>query len=67
MIVPTFEEFNSKYNIENKAISTIEIENIGRGISLIPIEIVIRDQTLVNLNETNFKIIVKLHPTDGTH
>ena len=43
-IVLTFKEFNNKFNIDNKAMSNIEIENIGRDVSLIPIEIVMRDQ-----------------------
>ena len=47
--------------------SNIEIEGIGRYISLIATEIVKRAQKPDNLFETNFKIIVNLHPTDGTH
>ena len=35
MLILTFVEFNNKYNIENKAVSNIEIEDIGRYISLI--------------------------------
>ena len=45
-IFSTFEEFNNKYIlIDNKAMSNIEIENIGRDISLIPIEMVMRSDT----------------------
>ena len=47
--------------------SNNEIEDIGRYISLIPIEIVMRGQTPGNINDNNFNIIVNLHPTDGTH
>ena len=34
---------------------------------MIPIDIVMRDRTPVNINDSNFIIIVNLHPTDGTH
>ena len=47
--------------------SDIRIKDIGKDISLTPIEIVMRDDKLDNTNETNFNIIVNLHPTDGTH
>ena len=52
----------------------IRIKDIGKDISLTPIEIVMRDQSLKTIRETasliyepNFNIIVNLHPTDGTH
>ena len=66
-MVLTFEKFNSKIIINRKALGKIEIENIDRDISLIPIEIVMRDQASEAINETNFNIIVILHPPDGTH
>ena len=66
MLILTFEEFNNKYNIDNKAMSNIKIED-GRYICLIPMEIVMIDQTPNNINKNNFKIIVNLHPTDGTN
>ena len=47
--------------------SDIRIKDIGRDISLTPIEIVMRDQTPDNTSETNFNIFVNLNPTDGTH
>ena len=47
--------------------SDIRIKDIGKDISLTPIEIVMRDQTLDSTSEPNFNIIVNLHPTDGTH
>ena len=47
--------------------SDIRIKDIGKCLSLTPIEIVMRDQTLDNTSEPNFNIIVNLHPTDGTH
>ena len=34
---------------------------------MIPIEVVMRDQTPVNINDSSFIIIVNLHPNDGTH
>ena len=54
--------------------SDIRIKDIGKDISLTPIEIVMRDETPDNIceagsliNEPNFNIIVNLHPTEGTH
>ena len=38
-----------------------------KDISLRPIEIVMRNESPDSVNETNFNIIVNLHPTDGTH
>ena len=67
MLILTFEEFNNKFNIDNNAMSDIRIKDIGKDISLTPIEIVMRDQTPDNTSEPNVNIIVNLHPTDGTH
>ena len=67
MLILTFEEFNNKFNIDNNAMSDTRIKDVGKDISLTPIEIVMRDQTLDNTSEPNFNIIVNLHPTDGTH
>ena len=74
MLILTFEEFNNKFNIDNSAMSDIRIKDIGKDISLTPIEIVMRDQTpdprscyTNNTSEPNINIIVNLHPTDGTH
>ena len=67
MLILTFEEFNNKFDIDNSAMSNIRIKDIGKDISLTPIEIVMRDQTPDNTSEHNFNIIVNLHPTDGTH
>ena len=74
MLILTFEEFNNKFNIDNSAMSNIRIKDIGKDISLTPIEIVMRDQgtcladqTPDNTSEPNVKIIVNLHPTDCTH
>ena len=47
--------------------SDIRIKDIGKDISLTPIEIVMRDQTPDNTSETKLNIIVNLHPSDGTH
>ena len=44
MIFPTFKEINNKNNIDNIAMSNIEIEDLGRNISLTSIEVVMRDQ-----------------------
>ena len=67
MLILTFEEFNNKFNIDNNAMSDIRIKDIGKDISLTPIEIVMRDQTPDSIRDTNFNIIVDLHPTEGTH
>ena len=67
MLILTFEEFNNKYYIDNNAMSDIRIKDIGKDISLTPIEIVMRDQTPDNTSEPNVNIIVNLHPTEGTH
>ena len=67
MLTLTFEEFFNSFGIDNKAMSNIRIEDIGKDISLTHIEIVMRDKTPDNINENNFNIILNLHPTDGTH
>ena len=67
MLILTFEEFNSKFIVNNNAMCDIRIKDIGKYISLTPIEVVMRDNKLDNTSETNFNIIANLHPTDGTH
>ena len=67
MLILTFEEFNNKFNIDNNAMSDIRIKDIGKDISLTPIEIVIRDDKPEMVSEPNSNIIVNLHPTEGTH
>ena len=74
MHILPFEEFNNKFKIDNSAMSDIRIKDIGKDISLTPIEIVMRDETPDSIRETaspngepNFNIIVNLHPTEGTH
>ena len=67
MLILTFEEFNNKFNIDNNAMNDIRIKEIGKDISLTPIEIVMRDQTPDSINDNNSNIIVNLHPTEGTH
>ena len=74
MLILTFEELNNKFNIDNNAMSDIRIKDIGKDISLTPIEIVMRDETPGSIRETvsplrepNVNIMVTLHPTDGTH
>ena len=47
--------------------SNIRSEDIGRDISLTPIERVMRNETPETIFENSFNIIVNLHPTDGTH
>ena len=67
MLILTFEEFNNKFNIDNNAMSDIRIKDIGKDISLTPIEIVMRDDKPEMVSESNSNIIVNLHPTEGTH
>ena len=67
MFFLTFEEFNNKFNIDDNAMSDIRIKDIGKDISLTPIEIVMRDENPKTIRELNFNFIVNLHPTDGTH
>ena len=67
MLILTFEEFNNEFNIDNNAMSDIRIKDIGKDISLTPIEILMRDQTPDSIGDPNFNIIVNLHPTEGTH
>ena len=67
MLSITFEEFNNKFNIYNNAMSDIRTKDIGKDMSLTPIEIVMTDQTPDNINDNNFNIFVNLLPTDGTH
>ena len=67
MFILIFEEFNNKINIDNNAMSDIRIKDIGKDISLTPIEIVMRDENPKTIRELNFNIIVNLHPTGGTH
>ena len=67
MLILSFEEFNNKFGIDNKAKSSIRIEETSKDISLTPIEIVMREESPNSVNDTNFNIIVNLHPTDCTH
>ena len=56
MLILFFGEFkNNKFNIDNSAMSNDRIEDIGKDISLTPIEIVMRGQnqiTQLNLTST---------------
>ena len=67
MITLTYEEFIIIFRIDNKPIKNIKIEDLGRDISIIPIEISIRDETPHSINEKNLNFIVNLHPLDGNH
>ena len=63
MLILTFEEFKKKFNIDNIAMSHIRIKDIGKDISLTPIEIVMRDETpdnLLNLTSTLLSIYTQL-------
>ena len=67
MLILSFEEFKNEFGIDNEPMNNIRIKDIGKDISIIPIEIIMRDEKPEMINETNFKIILNLHPTDGTH
>ena len=67
MLILTFEEFNNKFNIDNNAMSDIRMKDIGKDISLTPIEIVMRDDKPEMVSEPISNIIVNLHPTEGAH
>ena len=67
MLILTFDEFNIRFGIDDKAMSIIRIEDISKNITIISIEVVMRDQTPLTINDDDFNIIVNLHPTDGTH
>ena len=43
--------------------SNIEIEDI----CFIPIDLVMRDLTPKTVRDTNYIILINIHPTDGTH
>ena len=60
-------EFNNKFDVDNKAMSNIRIEYIGKDESLTPIEIEMRDRKTDSIKESNFIIIENLYPTDGKH
>ena len=66
MLILTFEEFNKKFDFDKNAMSDIRIKDIGKDISLTPIEIVMRDDKPEMVSEPNSNIIVNLHPTEGT-
>ena len=65
--VSTFKEFPNAYDIKTEAVSNIDTKQSGSVISLIPIQIVLREKTLKTIKDDDFKIIVNLHPTDDTH
>ena len=67
MLTLTFEEISSKIGFDDNAKSNIRVEDIGKDISLITIEIVMRDQIPETIHNPEFDIIVHLHPSDGTH
>ena len=58
MLILTFEELNNKFIIDNKAMSNIRIEDIGKDISLTTIEIAKRDKTPLTVNYDVYDIIV---------
>ena len=67
LLILSFEEFNNKFGIDSKAMSNIRVEDIGKKISLTPIEIIMKDQKPVSVANPVLNVIVNLHPTDGKH
>ena len=74
MLILTFEDFNNEFGTNDEPMSKIRIKDIGKDISLTPIEIVIRDQTPNTIHQagspimdTSFNIILNLDSTVGTH
>ena len=67
MLILTFEEFNNKFGIDNRAMIYIRIKDIGKDIILTPSEIVMTGQKPDNAREPNFNLIINLHQTDGTY
>ena len=67
MLILTFEKFNNELRIDDKTMKNIRFEDIGKDISLTPIEIVMRDQKPDNTSEPNFNININLHTTNGTN
>ena len=61
----SFREFNKKIGIDNKAMSNIRIEDIGKDIT--PIEIVMTHHKPDSVANPEFNIILNVYPTDGTH
>ena len=53
MLALSFEGFINKFGIDNKALTNIRIKDIGKDISLTPIEILMRDKTPDKINENN--------------
>ena len=51
MLILTFELFNNKFNIDNNAMSDIRKKEIGKDISLTPIDILMRDETPDSIRE----------------
>ena len=60
-------EFPNAYDLKTEAVSKIDTKQTGSVITLIPIQIVLRDKTLKTIKDDDFKTNVNLHPTDDTH
>ena len=66
MLILSCKEFNNEFGVDSEPMSNIRTKGTGKDISLIPIEIKMRDEKPEMINETDFNIIVDLHPTDLT-
>ena len=58
----TFNDFNKKYNLKNKATSNIKIQQVLSSLSLNDVGTYLRDEPF----KTDIGI-VNLHPSKGTH
>ena len=67
MLILSIEEFKNKFGIDNKAMSNIRIEDIGKDLGLTSTEIVMRDKKPDCIKNPNFNFIVNQYLTDSTH
>ena len=67
MLILRFIKFQNDFGIDNEPMSNIRLKDIGKDLSLTPIETITRDEKPEMINEINFNVIVNLHPTDSTH
>ena len=58
MLILSFTETKNEFGIDNEPTSNIRIKDMGKDISPIPIEIIMRDEKPEITNETDFDIIV---------
>ena len=67
MNILIFDDFLLKFDIEIKAISNIDLMRIEKRISLTQKEVIMRDEEMKTIKNTDHNIIVKIHTNEGTH